>query len=167
MKYSEYFNESFGEVFDDTIMDINVSISRSRIIVNMPTVGNLINVYNELIRSYFKMEFTYSERVLENRITMLKLLPLKEIEHGPKVSNDRIHQANLVNRIYENLANSYGYAVNKQEEYQEFINKIYQVLKTEAEQFAFNNRLEGTDTNKRLNLDKSAVFSDDSKNLID
>ena len=52
-------------------MDINVSISRSRIIVNMPTVGNLINVYNELIRSYFKMEYTYNERVLENRINML------------------------------------------------------------------------------------------------
>ena len=58
-------------MFEDTDMDINVSISRSRIIVNMPTVGNLINVYNELIRSYFKMEYTYNERVLENRINML------------------------------------------------------------------------------------------------
>ena len=71
MHYSQYFDDEFGEEFENTDMDINVSISRSRIIVNMPTVGNLINVYNELIRSYWKMEYTYNERVLENRIEML------------------------------------------------------------------------------------------------
>jgi hypothetical protein len=74
MKYGEYWDEEFGEAFVDTEMDIKVSVNRSRIIVNMPTVGNLINVYNELIRSYFKMEYTYNERVLENKIIMLRAI---------------------------------------------------------------------------------------------
>ena len=55
-------------------MDINVLINRTRFIVNMPTVANLINVYNELIRSFNRMEYTYNERVLEHKNSVIKAL---------------------------------------------------------------------------------------------
>ena len=64
-----------------------------------------------------------------------------------------------MNRIYENLADSFGYSVLDNDSYKEFINKIYKVLKMEAEQFAFNNRLENTDFYKRLIQDRSTAFS--------
>jgi hypothetical protein len=72
--YSEYFDHEFDEPVQNSDMDINVLINRTRFIVNMPTVANLINVYNELIRSFNRMEYTYNERVLEYKNSVIKAL---------------------------------------------------------------------------------------------
>ena len=55
IKNSEYFDDSINDSVSKSDMDVNVLINRTRFIVNMPTVANLINVYNELIRSFYRM----------------------------------------------------------------------------------------------------------------
>ena len=67
IKYSEHWDDELDEKVQNSEMDINVLINQTRFIVNMPTVAALINVYNELIRSYYRMEYTYNERVLEHK----------------------------------------------------------------------------------------------------
>jgi hypothetical protein len=59
-------------------MDINVLINRTRFIVNMPTVANLINVYNELIRKINRMEYTYNEKILENKRSVIRALDQRD-----------------------------------------------------------------------------------------
>ena len=72
MNYIEVWDDELDDKVQDSQMDVNVLINQTRFIVNMPTVAALINVYNELIRSYYRMEYTYNERVLEHKQMIVK-----------------------------------------------------------------------------------------------
>ena len=78
IKNSEYFDDSINDSVSKSDMDVNVLINRTRFIVNMPTVANLINVYNELIRSFYRMQFTYNERVLEYKEGIIRALKQRD-----------------------------------------------------------------------------------------
>jgi hypothetical protein len=75
---SEYFDEEYDESVSSSDMDVNILINRTRFIVNMPTVANLINVYNELIRKMGRMEYTYNEKVLENKKSVIRALDQRD-----------------------------------------------------------------------------------------
>ena len=78
IRSSEYFDDANNESVQCSDMDVNVLINRTRFIVNMPTVANLINVYNELIRSFSRMQFTYNERVLEYKENVIRALTQRD-----------------------------------------------------------------------------------------
>jgi hypothetical protein len=88
MKSNQYYDDDYEEVVENSTMEINCCINRSRLIVNIPTVSNFIKIYAQLMKFLEDGPKNYDQLVIENKKQMMKALSTQSHSHQSSDSKD-------------------------------------------------------------------------------
>ena len=106
MKSSQYWDDDYEEVVENSLMDVTCCINRSRLIVNIPTVSNFIKIYKQLMDFLDESPKNYDKLVIDNKNNMMKALSLRSYSQQP---SDAREAYPLINKIFMNLARQNGH----------------------------------------------------------
>lgn len=128
MKSNQYFDEDYEEAVENSTMEINCCINRSRLIVNIPTVSNFIKIYAQLMKFLEDGPKNYDQLVIENKKQMMKALSMQSYSQQSSDSKDAYP---LILKIFSNLARQNGSSTAN--EIKNYLNMITDCLKETIE----------------------------------
>ena len=159
MKSNQYYDDDYEEVVENSTMEINCCINRSRLIVNIPTVSNFIKIYAQLMKFLEDGPKNYDQLVIENKKQMMKALSMQSYSHQSSDSKDAYP---LILKIFQNLARQNG--SNTANEIKNYLNMITDCLKETIEAKIWQSDIRKTDGK---NINESTVISKSEMDKVD